>query len=273
MTEGQFTYISTLVKNACGINLHDGKKELVKARLCKILRALKITDFDEYIERIANDPREMTRMLDSLSTNLTYFFRESQHFNYLREVELPALLYRNRQSRRLRLWSAGCSSGEEPYSMAVTVREVLASAKDWDVGILATDLSTRMLEQAKQATYDLERFREMPRNYLSQYFRLLETRPVKRYGIKEELRSMVTFGQLNLMGYWPMKGPFDVIFCRNVMIYFDKQTQARLIQRYWDILAPEGLLFVGHSESLSGINHNFEYVQPAIYRKPKRGGM
>ena len=207
-------------------------------------------------------------MLDAISTNLTYFFREGQHFEYLRQIALPEIVARNQKSKRLRIWSAGCSSGEEPYTLAIVVGEAMRALGQWDVAILATDLSTRVLAKARAGVYEAERFREMPPQYLSAYFHVIQTRPMRLHEVNDSLRRHVKFARLNLMENWPMRGPFDVIFCRNVMIYFDKPTQAKLIRRYWDILCPGGLFFVGHSESLSGIEHDFEYIQPAVYRKP-----
>jgi chemotaxis protein methyltransferase CheR len=269
MSEDQFNHISTLVRNVAGINLHDGKKQLVKARLSKILRKLEISDFDDYIKHLSMDSSglQLTGMLDALSTNLTYFFRELRHFEYLKETVLPAIIQRNIASRKLRLWSAGCSSGEEPYSLAITLLECAKKLEGWDLGILATDLSTRVLAKARQGIYQPDRFREMPKQYLPTYFNLIQTRPMRLHEVSPQVRHLVKFANLNLMSAWPMRGPFDVIFCRNVMIYFDKETQSRLIERYWDMLCPGGYLFVGHSESLSGIDHQFNYIQPAVYRK------
>ena len=270
LTEAQFERISALVKNLSGINLHTGKKELVKARLGKRLRLLGIDSFEDYLDRVAHDPRhgELTTMLDSLSTNLTSFFRENQHFEFLVERVLPGVLAKGAASRRrLRLWSAGCSSGEEPYSLAITLHEHMASLSAWDVGILATDLSTRVLAHAKEAVYDAARFENMPAALRSRHFDCIESKPDKRYRVKDGIRRIVHFARLNLMDPWPMSGPFDVVFCRNVMIYFDKPTQTRLVGRFWDILGPGGMLFVGHSESLAGVEHRFRYVQPTVYEK------
>ena len=270
LSDNQFNQISDLVRSVCGINLHDGKKELVKARLAKQLRHKGINSFDEYIERVRNDRSgiELTKMLDVLSTNLTYFFREPQHFDYLRKSLLPAVLRRNREQSKLRIWSAGCSTGEEPYSIGILLREEFASLSRWDVRILATDLSTAVLETAKAGIYPRERLGELPAAMVGRQF-VPDTQGLRpaTYRISPAIRSLVSFGRLNLMEKWPMHGPFDVIFCRNVMIYFDKPTQARLVGRFWDILSPGGCLFVGHSESLSGITHRFRYVEPAVYAK------
>lgn len=269
LTEMEFNRISELVKELCGINLHDGKKELVKARLGKRLGLLGMASFDDYFHHVNSDAGagELVAMLDALSTNLTYFFREPAHFDLLRNEILPQLARTRRDERRLRIWSAGCSSGEEPYSIAVTAATVLGDLKCWDAKILATDLSTRVLDVARRGVYGPERFRESPPCTLGDYFDILPGSGRTIYSVKPALRRLVSFARLNFMESWPMRGPFDVIFCRNVMIYFDKPTQERLVGRFWDILAPGGTLFIGHSESLSGVEHRFHYAQPTVYRK------
>ena len=269
LSESQFNEISNLVKSLCGINLHDGKKELVKARLTKRLRQLQMRSFDEYIETIRNDSQgmELTAMLDALSTNLTSFFRESDHFEYLAKRTIPQVAANaGKDQRQIRIWSAGCSSGEEPYSMAITLCEHCPDLHSWDVRILATDLSTAVLAKARAGLYRSERLEPVGPQVRARHFRSAQTHGI--YGVRQHLRDMVHFARLNLMDAWPMRGPFDAIFCRNVMIYFDKPTQAKLVHRFWDILSPGGTLSIGHSESLTGIRHDFRYVQPTIYTKP-----
>jgi chemotaxis protein methyltransferase CheR len=263
ITDNQFAAISALVHGQCGINLHDGKKELVRARLAKRLRTLGLTCFDAYLEHLRSDRSdELVAMLDALSTNLTSFFRESDHFVYLSEKVLPRL-----PEKRLRLWSAGCSSGEEPYSIAIQLAETLPDLKQWDARMLATDLSTAMLAKAQTGLYTAERLDGLPEILVKRHF----TRQGADYCVRSELRGLVHFARLNLMDPWPMRGPFDVIFCRNVMIYFDKPTQSRLVQRFWELLRPGGTLFIGHSESLTGVRHGFAYVQPTVYEKAPAG--
>jgi chemotaxis protein methyltransferase CheR len=201
-------------------------------------------------------------MMDVLTTNKTSFLREPKHFDYLCGHIVPGL-----KNRKIRIWSAGCSSGEEPYSVAILLNETIQDLSRWDISILATDLSSRMLDHARRGTYDGDHLREVPPMLISKYFTCVETNPVRRYRVIESLRRLVRFARLNLMGEWPMKGPFDVIFCRNVMIYFDKPSQERLIDRFWGLLRPEGVLFIGHAESLAGSHHKFRYVQPAVYVK------
>ena len=271
LTEAQFSEISDLVRSLSGISLHDGKQELVKARLARRLRALGIRSFDEYIDYLRNDASgsELVAMLDAVSTNKTSFFREQEHFEYLGGTVLPRITAAvGASTRKLRIWSAGCSSGEEPYSIAIAAAEALGDLASWDIRILATDLSTRVLGQAMEAGYDAERLEDVPPLWKTRYFQRLPRESERRYRVTESIRRMVTFARLNLMDPWPMRGPFDVIFCRNVMIYFDNPTKARLICRFWDLLRRGGTLFMGHSESLAGIRNEFRYVQPTVYEKP-----
>jgi chemotaxis protein methyltransferase CheR len=261
----QFQEISRLVYQQCGINLKSGKEALVRARLTKRLRALHMSSVEAYMHLIGSQQgqHEIQTLIDVMTTNKTSFFREAAHFDYLAEVILP-----NLDQHRLRLWSAACSSGEEPYTLAMVLREAFASVDQKDVLILATDISHRMIEIAQDGIYSQERLAGVPRAMVSKYFqREASSSGAPRFHVKSSLRQLVRLAPLNLMQSWPMKGPFDVIFCRNVMIYFDRPTQQTLISRFHDLLAPGGYLFVGHSEGLSGIRHAFQYMQPAIYRK------
>lgn len=267
--EEEFRRISDLVYEHCGINLHDGKKELVRSRLAKRLHRGRFTSFSQYIKHVLEDPtgKEFSILIDSLSTNLTKFFREERHFEYMRNQLLPRLV-KAKEARgplRIRGWSAGCSSGEEPYSIALTLLETFAGKGRWDIRLLATDVSTRILERAQAGLYERERIEPIPMPLRGKYLITRREGDKERYEVKPALREMVIFRYLNLMKDWPIKGPLDFIFCRNVMIYFDKPTQARLIRRFYDLLGPGGVLFTGHSESLTGIEHAFKYVQPTIY--------
>jgi chemotaxis protein methyltransferase CheR len=272
LTEKEFRHISDLVYEHCGINLHDGKRELVRARLAKRLRQGNFDTFAGYIKHVLNDStgREFSVLVDSLSTNLTKFFREDQHFKYMSDTLLPRIICTKQTlgEFRIRAWSAGCSSGEEPYSIAITLLEAIQGKGRWDVKLLATDVSTRVLEKAKQGLYEKNRIEPISLPLRSRYLKQRREAGKERYEVGPALRSLVIFRYLNLMKDWPISGPLDFIFCRNVMIYFDKPTQERLINRYYDLLGPGGVLFTGHSESLTGIEHAFQYVQPTIYMKP-----
>ncbi len=271
LSETDFRKISDLVYEHCGINLHEGKKELVRARLAKRLREGRFRTFAEYIQHVLNDQtgQEFSALVDSLSTNLTKFFRENQHFEYVRTQLLPGIIASKQRSgvSRIRAWSAGCSSGEEPYSIAITLLEGIQGKGRWDVKVLATDVSTRILERAKKGIYEQNRIDPIPLPLRNRYLTRRREGTKEMYEVGPALRERIIFRYLNLMQDWPIKGPLDFIFCRNVMIYFDKPTQERLVNRFYDLLGPGGVLFTGHSESLTGIEHAFKYVQPTIYLK------
>ena len=268
ISERQYREISALVKSVCGINLHEGKMSLVQARLSKRLRVLGVASFDEYLERLRGPEggRELVAMLDALSTNLTSFFREPAHFDHL----CDAILQRHREEpkeRRLRLWSAGCSTGEEPYSIAIRCLEAVPDLAHWDARILATDLCTQVLERAREGRYSAERMKAVPHELRLKYFAKTKADGECLWQVCPDVRGLVQFARLNLLDAWPMTGPFDVVFCRNVMIYFDKPTQQALVGRFWELLRPGGTLFLGHSESLTGVQHRFRYVQPTVYAR------
>jgi chemotaxis protein methyltransferase CheR len=262
LTNTQFEEISRLIYRQCGIHLKAGKEALVRARLAKRLRALGLASIDAYMDLVgsAAGREEIGLLVDVMTTNKTSFFREAAHFDYLAGTVLPEL-----PARGLRFWSAACSSGEEPYTLAMVLREALPEIDRQDVLILATDISQRMLAAARRGAYSGDRVREIPAELRLKHF-ARGARPGE-WQVKTGLRQLVRLGWLNLMHPWPMKGPFHVIFCRNVMIYFDRPTQQTLVNRFWEILAPGGYLFVGHSEGLSAIKHQFRYVKPAVYRK------
>ncbi len=263
LTDAQFRQVGALVARVAGIQLPAGKESLVRSRLSKRLRALGVATVGEYLELVERDTSraELAEMVDVLTTNKTSFFREAEHFRLLERTILPAL---ERSSGPIRIWSAGCSTGEEPYSLAMVARETLGSAAS-RVRILATDISARVLQRARAATYDADVVDDVPAQLRHAHFE--GSTPPGSYRVVQPTRDLVQFARLNLMGDWPMRGPFDVILCRNVMIYFDKPTQERLVARYSELLAPGGYLFVGHSESLSGLRHGLSYVQPATYRR------
>jgi len=270
LKESDFQKISRLVYEQCGINLHDGKKELVKARLGKRLRRGNFSSFSDYYRYVTTDEGqdELVMMIDSLSTNLTYFFRESGHFRKLRSVlpDMAAVRNEGRKNARLQIWSAGCSSGEEPCSLAITAKELLGENAA-SVAILATDISTRVLAAAIRGIFPRERMRDVSDQILKRYFRYGSGKWAGFYQVKKEIRDMVRFLRFNLMDFPPADFASDVIFCRNVMIYFDKPTQEMLVNRLYQTLNKGGYLFVGHSESLTGLTHPFNYIEPSVYRK------
>jgi chemotaxis protein methyltransferase CheR len=272
LREDEFSQISRLIYEHCGINLHDGKKELVRSRLAKFVREGGFKSFEDYLHHVLQDRtgQAFSELVDSLSTNLTSFFRENPHFDYLRREFLPDWLERkrNRRDLRLRAWSAGCSSGEEPYSIAITLLEAARELGRWSIKVLGTDISTRMLETASRGLYDGQRVAPVPAIERQRYLLPALLDGQKGFEVGPELRRVVILKYLNLMGDWPIRGPLDFIFCRNVMIYFDKRTQQRLVGRFTELLAEGGVLFTGHSESLTGVTHSLRYVRPTIYMKP-----
>ncbi|MCK4751915.1 MAG: protein-glutamate O-methyltransferase [Planctomycetes bacterium] len=271
LKEKDFRLVSKLVGKFCGINLHSGKKELVRARLAKRVRKGNFKSFSDYLKYVLNDEtgRAFSVFINTLCTNLTSFYRENQHFEFLQKEFLPALILRKQKNRdfKIRAWSAGCSSGEEAYSMAITLLDAVKEESSWDVKILATDISTHMLKIARTGIYTKDRVDPVTPQQKQKYFLPNYIEKQKYYLVNKALKDAVVFNYLNLMEPWPFRGPMDFIFCRNVMIYFNKATQQKLIERFWGMLPPGGLLFTGHSESLTSFKHKFKYVQPSIYVK------
>ncbi len=260
-----FDKISKLVYQVAGINLPPEKIGLVKSRLMKRLRSLNLSTFESYLEYVNHESsgQELTKMIDIITTNKTDFFRELQHFNFMREKIIPGF----QKKQPVRIWSAGCSIGAEPYTIAIVLAEAITDLQNYDIKILATDISTEVLKTAKAGEYEAGIMEGMPDNLLKKYFFRKTDHNTIKFQVKDSIRSMIKYANLNLMGEWPMKGPFDLIFCRNVMIYFDKHTRQVLVERFYNLLANEGYFFVGHSESLTTSSHTFKYIQPAVYQK------
>jgi chemotaxis protein methyltransferase CheR len=271
LSDRDFHRISDVVYRYCGINLHDGKRELVRARIAKRLRCTGFHTSSEYLDHVLSeaDGEEFTHLIDCLSTNLTSFYRESVHFDFLRERLLPEMLERKRRAgvNRIRAWSAGCSSGEEPYTLAIELLSNTPDAQSWDIRILATDISMRVLKTAETGVYEAARVEAVPPLLRQKYLIPTHEDGHIMYQVAPAAQRLIRFARLNLMETWPFSGPFDFIFCRNVMIYFDKPTQQKLVNRFWDCLEKGGVLFTGHSESLTGVTHKFRYVQPTVYAK------
>ncbi|MGC9195043.1 MAG: CheR family methyltransferase [Syntrophobacteraceae bacterium] len=270
MPSSLFEQYSRLIYEQCGINLHAGKKALLQARLNKRLRLTGIRSYKDYFTFITcgANPGEFVNFLDSISTNLTYFFREVQHFDFMNKVALPKLIEEKQKQRdtRIRIWSAGCSTGEEPYSLGMCVLSHLQDETRWDFRILATDISTRVLETASRGIYSAEKVEKVPAALRQAYLQKVGGQGNTDFQISPRIKRLITFYRLNLKEPYPFKGPFDFIFCRNVMIYFDKRTQEELVNKMAAFLSKGGYFCVGHSESLTGLNHKLSHVQPAIYR-------
>lgn len=262
----EFERFRTLIYDESGISLSEQKKSLLSSRLSKRLRDLGLSTFSEYFDFLTGDQtrEEFTRMLDLISTNKTDFFREPKHFDFLRDRILPEL----EDVKRIRIWSSACSTGEEPYTIAMTLHESVQYPAQWDFQILASDLSTRVLAKAASGMYDEERVRDVPPDIVQRHFLRGRGESAGMIKVKPHLSSLIKFRRLNLMDdTFPIKSPLDLIFCRNVMIYFDRPTQEKLVNKFHRYLRPGGYLFIGHSESLQWVNHPFKSLAPTIYQK------
>lgn len=267
--DGDFRKIASLVAKKTGIVIDERKRAFIHGRLGRRLRALGLADFSAYC-RLLDSPdgdAEHGMLVNAITTNHTSFFREPHHFEYLTNTILPTLIDANAtRTRRFRIWSAGCSTGEEPYTLAMTLRESPLPLDGWDIKILATDLDTNVVTHAAAGRYDPDRVQSIPPAIRKRY---ISADTEGQAVMHDALRSLITFKPLNLLEPWPMTGPFDIIFCRNVVIYFDKPTQRRLFDRYADMLKPDGWLIVGHSESLLNLTDRFDLVGRTIYRRTK----
>ena len=266
-TNKDFDCIRKLVSAQTGIVLSEAKSDMVYSRLARRLRTLRFQQFSQYLDYLANNEKEeIVHFVNAITTNLTSFFREPHHFKFLADTLLPNI-FSTKKEQKIRIWSAGCSTGEEPYSIAMVIKEAINRNKNWDIRILATDLDTNVVEKAKSGIYPLEKMTGVSEPRLKKYFH--KSSSGDEVKIKEDLQEIITFKQLNLMHDWPIKGPFDFIFCRNVVIYFDKSTQRQLFERYANIIIDSGYLFIGHSESLFKVSDRYELLGNTIYRKTK----
>ena len=265
----EFEAFRRLAYDKFGLDLRDGKEELVAARLGKRMRQGGFDSFEKYYEHVVGDRsgEALIGMIDALATNHTSFLREAAHFEFLRQNVLPGL----RERPRIELWSAACSTGEEPYTLAFTLWDLWGETGFQKVRILATDISTKALATARHAVYPADRFSMVPPGWMRQFLLRGEGRWQGWYRVKPAVRSQIEFARLNLVEPFVQHHVFPVIFCRNVMIYFDKATQEALVNRLSACLEPGGYLFIGHAESLTGVRHDLAYVRPAVYRKPGPG--
>ena len=267
-TDANFERIRQFVSENTGIVLTLKKKDMVYGRLSKRVRKGGFGTFDAFIHELENgNEEEQDFMINVITTNLTAFFRENHHFEHLANVVIPELIEKNRHSKRLRIWSAGCSTGEEPYSIAITLKENLPDFDSWDIKILETDLDANVVAHGKAGTYREERITGLPDRIIERWFTSSVGDNEEMVQVVPELQEIITFKRLNLLHEWPMKGPFDFMFCRNVVIYFDKDTQRVLFDRYADILVANAHLFIGHSETLFKVSTRFESLGKTIYKK------
>lgn len=268
LTDAQFHRIRALVREHTGIALSDAKRQLVYGRLSRRLRALKLGSFREYIELLERGvANELEEFINAITTNLTSFFREPHHFEYLATDLLPQIVARDSGVRRARIWCCAASTGEEPYSIGMVLREAAPLLHGFDIKVLATDLDSAVLATAANGIYNAERLTSVASTRASRFFRKGSGAHAGQYRVQDELRNLITFKQLNLMHEWPVRGPFDAIFCRNVIIYFDKDTQRALFARMATLQRPGDILFLGHSESLYHVSDQYELVGRTIYRR------
>lgn len=254
ITDSQFKSLSNTVYKVCGINLTDSKKNLLKARIAKRLRVTKKTSITDYIRMIESDPDEFKHFIDGITTNHTYFFRENKHCEFILRTIPP--------SRPLKIWSAASSSGEEAYSIAIQLLE-----NGFNFRIFASDISAAMLDTAQAGVYPIERAKSIPLALLRKYFQKGVNASSDKIKIKESVKTHVTFGKYNLVSGSPPSSEYDIIFCRNVMIYFDLPTKQKVVDDMYKALKPGGYFIFGQSESIVGITSPFKTISPSIYQK------
>ncbi len=267
-TDNDFKRVQKIAYDFAGIDLNDSKNNLVYNRLAKRIRFLEQKSFNEYLDYVEQQGEsEFIHLINSITTNLTFFFRENHHFEYLANTVIPELIKQNAATKKIRIWSAGCSTGEEPYSIAIVLKECVPAG--WDAKVIATDLDSNVVNSGLAGVYKIDRLKGVSEARKSRWFMKGEGSKTGFVKTKDELQKIIEFGQLNLMENWPFKEKFDAIFCRNVVIYFDKPTQSKLFNRYADSLPLGGHLFVGHSESLYKVCDRFELLGQTTYKKIK----
>lgn len=267
-SDQDFAALRTLVRQETGISLSESKRELIYGRVSRRLRALGLDSFAAYRELLdGGDAQELVAFCNAVTTNLTAYFRESHHFDFLRDRLLLPRRADARASRRIRIWSSACSTGEEPYSIAMTVCDAIPDWRSWDIKILATDLDSDVLARARAGVYAADRVTGLGAQRIAAHMTEVRSGDTLAYKVRDELASMITFKQLNLMRPLPMPGPLDVIFCRNVIIYFDKETQRDLFARMSRLQRPGDLLMLGHSESLFKVSDDYALIGKTVYRR------
>ncbi len=273
-SDGDFRMIADLANARYGLYLQSSKKALVYSRLARRLRALNLPSFAAYCD-LLNRPdgdEEQAHLLSALTTNVTHFFREQHHFDFLRTELLPDLVARAKSGGAVRLWSSACSAGQEAYCIAAMVLDACPEAAQLDIRILATDVDSQIIEKAKAGAYPSDQLDAIPNSYKKKMIDPQRTTKT-HFSMHDQLRRLISFGQLNLVADWPMRRPFDVVFCRNAAIYFDKETQSRLWTRFANNLCPDGHLMIGHSERLCGpAESRFTSVGITTYQKLNAAG-
>ena len=270
LSDREYKLISDLVYRTVGIHLDEHKKALIVGRLQKFLREKEFSNFSQYYDYVNSDPtgQALKTLVTNISTNYTFFFRENDHFTFFLKNVLPQIteMLKKYKSRDLRIWCAGCSSGEEPYTLAILLLEYFGSEiKSWETGVLATDISEKALEKANNGIYSDENISGIPLPLRNKYF---SRHDEKNWIVENQVKKLVLFRRFNLMREsFPFKKKFHVIFCRNVMIYFDKPTQNKLVRRFYSNTEPGGYLFIGHSETLPRGDCSYDFIKPAVYRR------
>ncbi|MGE8102630.1 protein-glutamate O-methyltransferase CheR [Allorhizobium sp. NPDC080224] len=275
LTRRDLNEIAAMIYSDAGIALNDSKASLVYSRLSKHIRNLGLSGFRAYCQLVASPEgsAERREMLSHLTTNFTRFFRENHHFEHLRDEVLPGLIQRAKSGGRVRIWSAASSDGQEPYSIALTVFQAFPNVLDYDFKILATDIDPKILAIARQGAYDEQALETVSPAIRKQWFKEVEIGGRRKFQVDDRLKRLITYNELNLMAQWPFKGKFDVIFCRNVVIYFDEPTQMRIWTRFADLLPVDGHLYIGHSERVSGDSKNdFDNIGITTYRYIGKNG-
>jgi chemotaxis protein methyltransferase CheR len=267
LTTAEFNKIRDYIKANFGISLSDEKKTLVHSRLRSTLQELKMETFSEYFEYLQRERTgdALTRFVNKITTNHTFFMRETDHFDYFRDITLPYIEETYSGQKDMRLWCAACSSGEESVTLQILMQEFFKSKGNWDTQMLATDISAQVLDRAVAGRYLTEALESLPGSWQKEYFRPLDDQFSQ---VSEKISSQIIYRRFNLMDSFPFKKKFHVIFCRNVMIYFDSETRDSVVKRFFEITEPGGYLFIGHSESISNSGTGFQYLKPAVYRKP-----
>lgn len=275
LTRRDLNEIAAMIYSDAGIALNDSKASLVYSRLSKHIRNLGLSGFRAYCQLVASaeGAAERREMLSHLTTNFTRFFRENHHFEHLRDDVLPGLIQRAKSGGRVRIWSAASSDGQEPYSIALTVFQAFPNVLDYDFKILATDIDPKILAIARQGAYDEQALETVSPAIRKQWFKEVDVNGRRKFQVDDRLKRLITYNELNLMAQWPFKGKFDVIFCRNVVIYFDEPTQMRIWTRFADLLPVGGHLYIGHSERVSGDSKNdFDNIGITTYRYLGKNG-
>ena len=272
ISEGDFNDARRMLYESTGISLGETKRQMVISRLARRLRSRECSGYGEYLRLVRTEGEgspEWQEFINCLTTNKTDFYRESHHFDFLAEHLIPSIRASGR--RKLRIWSAGCSSGEEPYTLAITLREACPASENWELEILASDIDSNVLAHAARGVYEAERAADIPATLLRKYFLKGRGRHEGTVAAKKELKELITFRQINLIeDEWPVNTRFDVIFCRNVVIYFDRPTQETLFKKYYEKLAPGGTLILGHSENIHWMSEHFKSIGATIYESTKR---